>query len=209
MGATLANVFWIGGSPCSGKSTLADRLAADIGGQVYRCDDAYLRHQELVTPERQPVFHRLSRAACDELWLRPVARQVEEAADLYREEFPLILADMAALPGGRPLIAEGAALLPELLSGLGVPLHRAIWLVPTEPFQRQRYARREWRHEVLASCTDQERAWENWMARDAGFARVVAADAAARGLRVLTVDGSRSPDETFRLVAAWFRLTVR
>lgn len=204
MAGTLANVSWIGGSPCSGKSTIADRLAAEFGRQVYRRDDAYFRHQEPITPEGQPVFHRLSRATCDELWMRPIPRQVEEEVTLYREEFPFILADLAALPADVPVIAEGAALLPELVAGLGVPPQRAIWIVPSEAFQRAHDARREWRHDVLSACAGSAQAWQNWMARDAGFARFVAADAQARGFRVLTVDGSRSIDDTLGLVRAWF-----
>lgn len=41
----LARVLWIGGSPCSGRSTMADRLAAAFGLGVFRCDDAYERHK--------------------------------------------------------------------------------------------------------------------------------------------------------------------
>jgi cytidylate kinase len=42
--------YRIGGSPCSGKSTIADRLAATYGMQVYRCDDAFFRHQMSIDP---------------------------------------------------------------------------------------------------------------------------------------------------------------
>ena len=200
-----SNVLWIGGSPCTGKSTIADHLAAETGAHVYRCDDAYFHHQDLTTAERQPVFHRLARANCDEVWMRPVPRQIDEALALYREEFSFILADLAAFEETTPVIVEGAALLPELVAALGVPTHRALWLVPTEPFQREHYARRQWRHEVLASCADPDQAWENWMARDAGFARFVAADATTRGFRALTVDGTRSLADMVRLAESWLR----
>ncbi len=206
MDQALPNVYWIGGSPCSGKSTIADRLAAKHGGRVYRCDEAYYRHLASITPDEHPVFSRLAHASCDDLWMRPTPQQVGDEIALYREEFPLILADLAALPSTQAVIAEGAALLPELLDRLGVLPRRAVWIVPTERFQREHYARRAWRHDVLASCTDKERAWRNWMERDAGFARVVAREARQRGNRVLTVDGARSVDDTARAVGAWFGL---
>ncbi len=195
MNEMLSHVYWLGGSPCSGKSSIADLLAAKHGMGVYRCDDAYFRHQTVISSEAQPVFSRLAHASCDELWMRPVAQQVRDELALYREEFPLILADLTARPRSRPLIAEGAALLPELLAGLGVA-RRAIWVVPTAAFQQTHYARRDWRHDVLRDCTDRDRAWRNWMARDVGFARRVARDARERGFRVLVVDGSRSLDDT-------------
>ncbi len=202
----LAHVYWIGGSPCSGKSSIADLLAEKHGMTVYRCDDAYFRHQTVISAEAHPVFSRLAHASCDELWLRPVAQQVREEIELYREEFPLILADLASLPPTRPVVAEGAALLPDLLAGLRADPNRAIWVVPTEPFQRERYAKREWRHEVLKDCSDPELAWRNWMDRDAGFANNVAKAAGDQGYRVVVVDGARSIDANLRLVEAHFGL---
>lgn len=62
-----SHVYWIGGSPCAGKSTIADTLSASFGLTVYRCDDAYVPHQALITPERQPIFSRLAAATCDEV----------------------------------------------------------------------------------------------------------------------------------------------
>ena len=200
-GARLAHVTWIGGSPCAGKSSVADAIAAAHGMTVYRCDDAFYAHMKAVGPERQPVFHRLAHASCDEIWMRPVARQVAEELALYREEFPLILADLLALPADRPIIVEGAALLPELIAGLGIDREQTIWMVPTEAFQREHYGRREWRHDVLRDCAGPEVAWENWMRRDAGFAREVAAQADRCGFRLITVDGRRSLAEVERDVA--------
>jgi hypothetical protein len=201
----LSNVYWIGGSPCAGKSTVADALAAFSGLPIYRCDDAYERHRDLIDPEGYPVFYRLSRASCDDLWMRPVAQQVAESLALYREEFPLILADLVELAGSGPVLAEGAALLPELLDQISVAAYRCAWIVPTEEFQRAHYTRRPWRHDVLKDCADKETAWQNWMAHDAGFARAIAADAESRRCRLLVVDGTQPVAETVRSVAEWFR----
>jgi len=212
----LARVMWIGGSPCSGKSSIADRLATAFGLDVYCCDEAYERHRIQLDPALQPVFARLAESCCDDVWMRPVQQQISEELELYREEFPMILADILAHPmldrdvahGGPGIIAEGAALLPELVDGLEPNPSRVIWIFPIEAFQREHYARRGWRHDVLRTCTDPAVAWENWMARDAGFARAAATDAAASGYRVVWVDGSRSLDQMAGLVAEHFRLRV-
>jgi hypothetical protein len=204
MGTAFSNVYWIGGSPCSGKSSIADNLAAKHGLAVYRCDEAFYRHQKLVTPEAQPVFSRLARASCDGLWMRPVPLQVTEEVALYHEEFPLILDDLADLSEIRPVIAERSALLPDLIGRLGVRRRRLIWIVPTAEFQRTHYSLRAWRHDVLTDCTDKEQAWHNWMERDAGFARVAAGQAGELDYRVLTVDGGDSIEDNTRAVEAWF-----
>jgi hypothetical protein len=200
-------IYWIGGSPCSGKSTITDALANRFKLQDYRCDDAYYQHQHLVTVVHQPIFTRLSRASCDEIWLRPVPQQIEEERALYQEEFPFVLDDLNALARTGPVIAEGAALLPDVLDAIGVAPERSIWIVPTEGFQRSHYALREWRHDVVATCSDPELAWENWMARDVGFATAVAANARRLRRRILVVDGTRSIEETIDDVAQWFGLS--
>ena len=85
--------------------------------------------------------------------------------------------------------------------------HRTIWMVPTEAFQRTHYPLRgAWIQEPLRDCRDPEQAFQNWMDRDVAFARQVAAEAAARGRRVLTVDGSQSIADNAAIVERHFRL---
>ncbi len=114
----LSHVYWIGGSPCSGKTSLARRLVERFGWEYYDCDQAFWRHKEIVTPAAQPVFYRVMHLSPEDLWMRPVEQQVREEFAIYREEFPLILADLLALPRTRPVLAEGAALLPECVAPL-------------------------------------------------------------------------------------------
>ncbi len=191
----LDHVYWIGGSPCSGKSSIAAALAAEFWFTTFNCDDAWYRHAEIADPERHPVIHRLGRATCDELWIRPVDVQVSEEIAAYDEEFSLILDDLRTTPNDRPVIVEGAALMPHLIDHLRIEHDRAIWLVPSPEFQRQHYARRDWRHTVLTACTDRDLAWDNWMRRDNGFARIVRDEAFSFGRPCITVDRSRTLDE--------------
>jgi hypothetical protein len=201
-------VYWIGGSPYSGKSTIAEAIANSYGFASYNCDEAYYRHLESISPDQFPRLFRAGHASPEEVWiLRSVDQQIEDELELYREEFPLILEDLAEMPPTPSVIAEGAALLPSMVANAGISGDRALWIVPTEAFQLEHYARRPWRHDVVKDCSDPEQAWENWMARDAGFARSVAAEANALGFEVITVDGSRSIAETVRLVEEHFGLS--
>lgn len=202
----LSHIFWIGGSPCSGKSTITAKLAAQHGLTIYGCDEMVDRHTTEAGIDRASVIHRLARASCDELWMRPVDQQVREEIVYYEEEFPFILDDLRALPRDRPVIAEGAALMLHLLESIGVPHGRSIWLVPSPAFQREHYARREWPNDALASCTDPDQAWRNWMERDIGFGRRVDNEAMRPVLTCLTVDGSRLLESILDAVRRHFGL---
>lgn len=201
----LKHIYWIGGSPCSGKSSIADVLVERYGMTLYRCDDAFWRHDKMTTPEHQPVFYRVMRLTPEALWMRPVKQQTAEEIEIYREEFAMILDDLLALPRDRPVLAEGAALMPELVAPLIDDPRRAIWVVPTAEFQWAYYRRREFWREVVKDCSDPEQAFRNWMERDAAFAHIVAQDAEARGLRVLVVDGQRSLSENTATVDSYLR----
>jgi hypothetical protein len=172
---------WIGGSPCAGKSTVAAVIAAARGAAVYSCDEAFERHTDA-----GPTFARVRAMSVGDRLSRPIAAQVSDVFALYREQWPLIVGDLA----GAGLVAEGAALLPSLLASEGVPPDRAVWLVPTEEFQRRHYRQRAWARELVAPLPDPADAFDRWMRRDAAFARIVQAEARDLGYRVVTVDGS-------------------
>src|SRR5690349_14415410 len=128
---------WIGGSPCSGKSTVAALVAAALNLPVYSCDDAFDRHAAVAGPTMRkvttmPIADRLA---------QPVDVQVADVFQAYRELLPLILAELPPAA-----VIEGAALLPTLLP----PSAHAVWIVPTPAFQRHHYAQRSWARSVVA-----------------------------------------------------------
>jgi 2-phosphoglycerate kinase len=182
--------WWIGGSPCSGKSTVAGMLAASWQLPLYRCDDAFARHAAVVEPAAGPTLKKVTAMPIGDRLAQPIEVQVGDVVRGYREEFPLIVQDLA---GAGPILVEGAALLPDLLAGLDVPRNRAVWMVPAEDFQRHHYRRRQWAHDLLASLVDADGAFDRWMRRDAVFARLVAEQARRLGYPVVSVDGTAEP----------------
>lgn len=205
---TLANVYWMGGSPCSGKTSIARVLVKKHGFQYYDCDEAFWRHNEKVTPERQPVFYRVLHLSSEDLWMRPVDQQISEEITIYQEEFLLILEDLMALPRSQPVLAEGAALMPEYVAPLLNDPHRAIWIVPTAEFQLKHYSQREWATGIVKSTSDPQKAFQNWMERDIQFARFVQQEAEQRGMRVMVVDGAASIAENARMAEQHFNLSA-
>jgi 2-phosphoglycerate kinase len=204
----LAHVLWMGGSPCSGKSSIAGMLAEKHGLRIYKCDDAFWEHARRVDPVAHPTFYRLTRMTWDEIWMRPVEVQIADEFACYREEFGMIVDDLLGLPRSTLVIAEGAALLPDLVSGLLPDHSRAVWVVPTESFQREHYTpeKRPFVNDILAHCQNPTQALANWMDRDVGFTKRVAEQAQALDLEVLTVDGKRTIEQNAEIVAQYLGL---
>lgn len=203
----LSRVWWVGGSPCAGKSTVTARLAEQYGLALYHCDEALDAHLRRSTPAAYPLLHKPMTTPWDELWMRPVPVQIREELAFYREEFPLIVDDLCRFSRDAPCIAEGTALLPELVAPLLSRPHQGLWLIPSAHFQRERYAQRAWIHDILRQCENPTRAFDNWMARDSGFAEEVMHTAEECQLRVLRVDGTQGLESMAALVADILQLS--
>jgi 2-phosphoglycerate kinase len=201
----LAHVFWLGGSPCAGKSTLANRLAERFSMNLYHADDHFERHCQLATKD-YPTLHQISRLTGDELWLIPAKEQFERAVQLYREAFDFVFEDLQTIT--QPVIAEGAALLPERVVPLLARNSSAVYLIPTGDFQRHHYAKRDWARGVVEKTSDPARAFENWMQRDARFALEVKRQALSLGLPVITVDGTEGLEVIETRLLECFGLTL-
>jgi hypothetical protein len=181
-------VRWIGGSPCAGKSSISNLLIRQFPLTAYTCDDFFDLHCAELAATSETCRSILQVSHPERLAL-PVESQVDLEFSAYREQFPLIWRDISRI--GAPVLAEGAALLPELLARQNIPQNHAVWIVPTEPFQRTMYRQRDWAWSMLAAESDPEYLFDRWMQRDASFAKVVTEQARAFGYHVITIDGTR------------------
>jgi len=205
----LGAVRWLGGSPCSGKSSITELLTVRNGVRVYHVDEAFRDYIRRICPECHPLTHKWLTTPWNELWMQSADTLLAEAIAAYTEQFELILEDLRALPNGEPLIAEGTALLPGLVAPLLSQDRRALWMVPTERFQRTMYPERgPWVQDILATCEDPAAALTAWMDRDVAFARWVAAEATALGLPVHWVDGSQDIPALGGMVATHLGLAL-
>lgn len=201
----LAHVYWIGGAPCSGKSSIVEWLVRRHGVRPFSCDAAFEAHSGQILPAQHPAWAALQHGHWDEVWMRPLSVLVQDEWDIYRREFALIVQDLLRLPADRPIVVEGAALLPHCVYEVLARPRQAVWVIPDEAFQRRMYPRRgEWVQDILRQCTYPEQAFQNWMDRDAAFARRVEAEARSLGLAVLVVDGVCSLEDNAARVKAQF-----
>ncbi|NUT46747.1 MAG: hypothetical protein HOV94_05415 [Saccharothrix sp.] len=207
----LGTVLWIGGAQWTGKSTVAWLLARRHGLTAYHYDfhDARAHHDRaLAHAGRYPHRHAwqtLHDHDPDMTWVRPSPQEMaEQSKHSHTERFEMVLDDLRALSSGRPLVAEGWGLRPELVAPLLDDPRQAVFLVPTEEFRRRQVRELPRAGAVSAAVSDPERAQANRLERDRLLARDVVDRAREHGLRVIEVDGRLSVGGLTTLVAGHF-----
>jgi 2-phosphoglycerate kinase len=203
------HALWIGGSTFAGKSTVSGILAERHGFRTYHCDDMFLAHIERIDPEKHPTFHLIVHKAGTTLFMLPPNVLLAGIQALAREEFGMILDDVAAMAAERGrVLVEGAQVLPDCVTGVLKNKRRAVWLVSAESFLRDHYvtARETLVKTILAPYRDPDRALRNWMARDIAFGQWVREQAHTLGFGMIEVDGTRSAERVARMVEEYFEL---
>ncbi len=182
--------FVLGGSPCSGKSSIASSLTRSYGLELYACDAFETPHVQRSSFEAQPTLHSARALNFGQHFMRDPEDLLEFNFNFYREEWTFILEDLNNKTG--LVLLEGAACMPEL-----VPLEwPAVWLVPSPEFQRYHYAQRPWIQSVLEGTANPERAFDHWMARDELFAQHVIKVCQRLNRPFIVVDGSQTLEQT-------------
>ncbi|WP_088008140.1 hypothetical protein [Indiicoccus explosivorum] len=207
----LSHVYWIGGSPCAGKTSVARMLKEKYGFIYYKADDEHPAHVERSTEEQHPNMNRSRHLTWGEYWSArfstvPVPRQVEESIGFYEEQFSMVVEDLLALPDTSPVLVEGSVVLPKKVAPLLADPNRAIWLFPTPDFQVKHYSQREWIHHILKLTEDPDLAFQGWMEKEMGFARSVRESVKKYGFESIQVDDSKSLKENFDAVRTHFDL---
>ena len=204
----LQHVYWIGGASGAGKSTVARRIAARHGLDVYATDDVMADHARRSTRENSPSLHRFMAMDMDERWVnRPPRTMLETFHWFQGEGFDLIVEDLLRLPREPRVIAEGFRLLPRLVKPLlAVPAH-AVWLLPTPDFRRAVVESRGGSTSgFLARTTDPERALRNLLERDRIFTEILREETARLEVPAIEVDATTTEDELARRVTQVFGL---
>lgn len=200
------NIYIIGGSPCSGKSTVAEIISKKCGLRYFKVDDYLDAYLKKGAADGKKYCAAIEKMHPEQIWMRPPALQCEEELALYEEIFAYVTEDLKKAAEKGAVITEGAAYLPCLVKKMNVPQERYLSITPTKEFQVSHYKEREWVPYVLEGCSDKEKAFANWMERDVLFAGAVQAQCREAGYVSVINDGSFSPDDMLIRVMKHFEL---
>lgn len=169
-------LYMIGGSPYSGKSTIAFLLARKYDLLHIKLDDLTDQMMDQARANAKPISLLRQDRSPDQIWLRHPKEMADEEWRFYEEIFPYV-ASYLLEHQEKPLLVEGAGLLPHLVKSLDGPAVSYLCLTPTADFQTKHYQQREWVPYVLEDTSNPEQAFENWMQRDILFAQMVRKEA--------------------------------
>ena len=199
-------IYYIGGSPCSGKSTIAQALATEYDLDYFKVDDHLEKYIKMGAADGKLCCAMVEKMTSEQIWMREPGVQCKEELIIYEEISEYIQNDLKNADGKKDIITEGAAYLPRLAKRLHVPADRYLSITPTKAFQVFHYSKREWVPFVLSECSNQAKAFENWMERDALFAREVQRQCAEVGYVSVINDGKVPVEEMIKMAAEHFGL---
>ncbi|WP_370936311.1 nucleoside monophosphate kinase [Amycolatopsis sp. cg13] len=205
--ADLRHVYWIGGAPGAGKSTIARRLATRYGWRHYATDDTMRAHAARTTPASAPLLHAFQCMDMDERWVRRSPDVMLETFHWFRGEgFGLIVEDLLDLPPEPRVVVDGFRLLPHLVKPFLDVVDQAVWLLPTPDFRHAAISRRAPGEGFVWRTSDPARAARNLAERDRMFTSRLREETSRLGLRAIEVDTATSEDDLLHQVTTAFRL---
>jgi hypothetical protein len=207
VGRTLRQALWIGGGQWAGKSTVARILAVRHGVTAYHYDYHDARgHNDRRLARRVRRGEPVADPDPDQTWVHtPPEELAAETLAGFPVRFQWALDDLRALVSGRPIIAEGWGLRPELVVPLSGEPARMVVMVPTDEFREYQIRTLARAGRVSHRVGDPQRAWRNRLARDRLVAADVVASARQLSVRVIEVDGSGDAEAVADLVGEHFR----
>ena len=200
------DIYYIGGSPCAGKSSVAEILSQKYGLYYFKVDDFLDGYMRAGARKGHPICGKAVRMNAEQTWMREPLLQCREELAIYREIFEFVTADLKRIAWKGGIITEGTAYLPKLMKRSGVPGNRYLSITPTIEFQVAHYRKRDFVPLVLEGCSDREAAFRNWVDRDALFAREVQRQCRDKDYYSVINDGTMELEKMVRLVVLHFGL---
>jgi 2-phosphoglycerate kinase len=183
-------VILIGGAPLTGKTTVALRLAAQLGYGCLSTDDIGTALKAVTTPQTHPDLHpEAGRDYREYLLQYGVDELVSDVQRQHRALWPAVAAVVREHAMWRgPAIIEGYALRPEWVASLDVRGVATVWLVADASAFRRRVLQDGPFLEYLQGSGRTAELVDRYVERSVRLNRLIADQAGRLGLPLVTVD---------------------
>lgn len=202
----MKNIYFIGGSPCAGKSTISEIIAKKYDLYYFKVDDYLEKYMQLAANNNKPLCKKNLSLDSDGIWMRDPKLQANEEFGIYKEIFDILINDLEKIDCNKPIITEGCAYIPTLMKNLGIATTRYLSIIPTKEFQISHYQKRFWVPDVLKNCSNKDKAFKNWMERDHLFALEIKKQCDKENYKVIINDGNINIDKMINEVIKHFKI---
>lgn len=201
-------IYFIGGPPRVGKSIIAKAITTKHGISAVSTDSLGAVLETVLDPEAEPGLFAISRfngmAEADRIELlarnttRRIDYQIEESVAVWRAVKPFVLREQYE---GRDLVAEGVAVLPELVARLEGVDYRAVFVGNQGHKQQENIKRsaKENEHDWMRHASDE------YIAAFAAFVVAMSSyiekEAHRYGFEYVEMDGKSLNDAVAQVVA--------
>lgn len=193
----LPSVFWLGGGPGAGKTTVARTVARRLDLRLYPVDGYTYAHLARAAAGGYPLHAEVAAMTPEQRWAGTPAELAARFVASSAERVKMICEDLLALGSGPTVVVEGPQLFPDLVAPVLESREHGLWLLPTAEFGRRGVERRG----LSARTTATDEGFSRRLRRDVLLTQVNRDQAAARNLRVADVDGARGVAELAEAVA--------
>lgn len=149
----LSHVYWIGGCPSGGKTTVARALLEKKEFLYYNIDEHANNFFERAIVEKHKNFLTIMQTGFDELLMLPDDIWLKTTILSMKECFQMIIADLYKIPNNRPIIIEGADLLPMLLAE-ACEQNRVVFINPSYDYLCEYLPKQTWVKNILSQLHD-------------------------------------------------------
>ena len=201
----MVDVYYIGGSSFSGKSTVAEILIEKYNLYYFKVDESFKEYIQKGKDIGLEFCSKFAEMSFEESQLRSPEIQFADKINLYKEIFCFILDDLSQMKC-RGIITESTAYLPELMHCFDIPYDRFVSLTPTEEFRIANYKKRNYSFPFPGVCSDMEKVFSNWLQYDILLTQEIQKQCINFNYLSFENDGSMSIYKLAELIADHFHI---
>ncbi len=135
----LQHVYWLIGTSCAGKTTMAKAIAAKHNMVYYDWNDHYARFKAAAKPNDQPYLSKVFEGP-DELFSQPIPEYVEYLFGQTEEAFVMVVEDLLGMDRDVPIITETIHIV-DLVARVADPNRMAFLYVQEDLYREQNWER--------------------------------------------------------------------
>lgn len=131
----MSKIYFVGGSPCAGKSTICEIISKKYNLYYYKFDDYLDDYMKLAAKNNKPLCKKNIAMNAEQIWMREPLIQSQEEFGIYEEIFKNLINDLKKIKCDKDIITEGCAYIPRLVKQLGISNNRYLSIIPTKNFK--------------------------------------------------------------------------